>query len=73
MLSQRSDNLDIFLIETLGGSEWWMADIVRVIKVKFGVSRDTVIRVLQRLVADGKLEKVRYGRRFKFRLNPGFL
>ena len=73
MLSQSSDNLDIFLLETLGGSEWWLADIVRVVIEKFGIKKDTARRALQRLEADGRVQKVRYGGRFKVRLNPGFL
>ncbi len=73
MLSQSRENLEIFLLEILSGSEWWQADIVRVLKERFGIKRDTARRALDKLAADGRVERARYGSRFKVRLNAGFL
>jgi len=73
MPTQSTDNLDIFLLDTLGGSELWVADVVRIIMEKQGVSEMTARKAISRLVVDGKLERLMYGRRFKVRWNTGFL
>jgi len=73
VLSQSTDNLELLLLNTLGWSEWWVADAVRFIMEKSSVSEMTARKAIRRLVEDGTLEQLPYGRRFKVRRNTGFL